>query len=113
MVLLIRQHDVPVQTALIVFNFRRNFYVEKAAHAYSFSRGDSGWRDSVQALISDESVMHLDDLVLRRTSLWENPDWTMRNTAALCACFAWGDERCAHEIAQLRRQLELKSAIQM
>jgi glycerol-3-phosphate dehydrogenase len=69
--------------------------------------GDTNWRNAVRALIRDESVVHLDDLVLRRTALWENPESALRSSAALCECFDWEEQRRAREIKRLSEKLPL------
>jgi glycerol-3-phosphate dehydrogenase len=69
--------------------------------------GDTNWRNAVRALIRSESVLHLDDLVLRRTALWENPESALQSSAALCECFDWEEQRRAREIKRLSEKLPL------
>jgi glycerol-3-phosphate dehydrogenase len=67
--------------------------------------GDTNWRNVVRALIRNESVLHLDDLVLRRTAIWENPESALQSSAALCECFDWEEQRRAREIKRLSKKL--------
>ena len=60
----------------------------------------SDWRSSLARLIDEEAVVHLDDLLLRRTTLGDNPTRALAVAPALCDLFAWGAERRA---AELRR----------
>ncbi len=62
-------------------------------------------RETLARLIAEESVLHLDDLVFRRTTLWEDPEGTVRKTGDLAALFAWGPGRAEEERSRLLRQL--------
>lgn len=67
--------------------------------------GDNHWLSHVKELICTESVLHLDDLVLRRTSLGDNPTRAMRLAPALSTLFDWSAERQASEIRLLADSL--------
>jgi glycerol-3-phosphate dehydrogenase len=49
---------------------------------------DSGWAVALSSLIKEESVLHLDDLILRRTTLWENPSRSVEIASILCKAFS-------------------------
>lgn len=66
---------------------------------------DSSWKDTLRLLIAEESVQHLDDLILRRTSLWENPTRTMEIAPLICGLFEWSDRRCRREVERLNQKL--------
>jgi len=63
---------------------------------------EPGWAEGLEAVIGEESVMHLDDLVMRRTALWENSEKALMFAPALCELFDWDQERSAAEIERLR-----------
>ena len=61
-----------------------------------------GWADDLNAVIADESVMHLDDLVMRRTTLWDSPEKALMLAPKLCSLFDWDQDRSAAETERLR-----------
>jgi hypothetical protein len=65
----------------------------------------AGWAGSLKSVIADESVMHLDDLVMRRTTLWENPNRALVLAPQLCNLFDWDRQRTAMETDRLRESL--------
>ena len=75
---------------------------ERGRFGYTWTpdTASSDWRSSLARLIDEEAVVHLDDLLLRRTTLGDNPTRALAVAPALCDLFAWGAERRA---AELRR----------
>ncbi len=65
----------------------------------------SKWKDALQSLIREESVQHLDDLIFRRTTLWENPERPMRIGSMICDLLDWDDSRCSKEIKRLNERM--------
>jgi glycerol-3-phosphate dehydrogenase len=59
------------------------------------------WKDALKTIIREESVQHLDDLIFRRTTLWENPSRPMKIASAVCDLFDWDGTRCSKEINKL------------
>ncbi len=63
-------------------------------------RADSGthggvplrWRKALSRIIAEESVQHLDDLVFRRTTLWEDPEGTVSAAGELALLVRLGAE---------------------
>jgi len=55
----------------------------------------------LRRLVAQEAVVHLDDLVLRRTTLWESADLTPGMTDALCGLFPWDEIRKGKELDRL------------
>jgi glycerol-3-phosphate dehydrogenase len=51
-------------------------------------------------------VLHLDDLFLRRTTLWEDPSAAMRLAPQLLALFDWDARQIDDELNRLRNALE-------
>jgi glycerol-3-phosphate dehydrogenase len=59
----------------------------------------------LQRLISDESVVHLSDLVVRRTDLWESPASARALTPDICGLFSWDEKQRILEIDMLECEL--------
>ena len=57
-------------------------------------------------IIESEMVLHLDDLVLRRTTMWEDPAAAMDLVPQLLALFDWNARRADKEINRLASALE-------
>jgi glycerol-3-phosphate dehydrogenase len=70
--------------------------------------GDDAWLDGLKVLINDESVVHLDDLVFRRTTLWENPSRTIELAPQICRLFDWDKDTARHEVERVTRLMEEK-----
>jgi glycerol-3-phosphate dehydrogenase len=64
----------------------------------------SGWQESLAQIIDEESVVHLDDLVLRRTSLGDNPARALEVAPTFCRLFDWGPDRCREEVRRVEAQ---------
>jgi glycerol-3-phosphate dehydrogenase len=62
---------------------------------------DSAWRREFAQIVREEAVVHLDDLILRRTSLGDNPHRALRVAPELCDLFEWTEERCREEIRRV------------
>lgn len=60
----------------------------------------------LQKLIADEAVVHLGDLVIRRTDLWENPTIVQKLSSAICDLFPWDEERKMLELRLLESELD-------
>ena len=59
---------------------------------------DNTWKMDLGKLIKQESVLHLDDLVLRRTSIGDNPQRTSKLAAEIATLFNWDENRRDQEI---------------
>jgi len=66
---------------------------------------DAHWKDFLRSSITEESVLHLDDLVLRRTSLWEDPYKAIDIAPIICNLFNWDDSYRKKEIIRLTENL--------
>ena len=71
----------------------------------------SACEKTLRKVINQESVVHLDDLVFRRTTLWEDPNGALCAAPQLCSLFPWNGVRRAAEIQRLRRSLECQPGI--
>lgn len=67
--------------------------------------GDTAWLDECRTIIAEEAVQHLDDLVLRRTSLGDNPDRALALAPTLCKLFPWDEAQSHQEITRLETYL--------
>ncbi|MFB6231276.1 MAG: FAD-dependent oxidoreductase, partial [Salinibacter sp.] len=64
----------------------------------------SDWQESLAQIIDEESVVHLDDLILRRTSLGDNPARALDVAPTLYRLFDWGPDRCQEEVRRIEAQ---------
>jgi glycerol-3-phosphate dehydrogenase len=55
----------------------------------------------LRILVEQEAVMHLDDLVLRRSTLWESGHLLSQLAEPLCDLFSWDEERRRVELGRL------------
>jgi glycerol-3-phosphate dehydrogenase len=60
-----------------------------------------GWENTFKEIIHNESVVHLDDLIIRRTTLGDDPSRALENSQKICALFNWNDTRKSSEISRL------------
>lgn len=67
---------------------------------------DTEWLTEMWQIIQDEAVVHLTDLVLRRTSLGDNPERAMRVAPRLCELFGWDVIRTQEELDKLQAYFE-------
>jgi glycerol-3-phosphate dehydrogenase len=67
---------------------------------------DENSRAQLLQIIESEMVLHLDDLVLRRTTLWEDPAAVMELAPQLLALFDWDARRADNELSRLASALE-------
>jgi len=65
--------------------------------------GVPSWKDPLRRIVEEESVLHLDDLMIRRTSLGDNPARAMEISREICGIFDWDEDRCRLEIDRLRK----------
>jgi glycerol-3-phosphate dehydrogenase len=63
---------------------------------------DNHWQAELKELITTESVYHLEDLVLRRTSLGDNPERAIKMAPRLCQLFDWNEAQSQQEIERLK-----------
>jgi len=64
---------------------------------------ESCWQEELARIIEEESVVHLDDLILRRTSLGDNPFRALQLAPKLCDLFHWTEERCRKEVRRVEK----------
>ena len=59
----------------------------------------------IKTIIDRESVVHLDDLVIRRTTLWEDGRRWVDDAEQLVSPFDWDRQTKARELARLEQAL--------
>lgn len=69
---------------------------------------DDVWKAELAQLIAEESVQHLDDLILRRTSLGDHPERALSIAPTLCQLWDWDDARRQEEINRVRQYYQLR-----
>ena len=57
----------------------------------------------LKSVIDNEAVIHLDDLILRRTNIGDNPATALRVAPQVADLFGWDDQRKTSEIERLRQ----------
>jgi glycerol-3-phosphate dehydrogenase len=64
---------------------------------------DASWKNGLLELIREESVMHLDDLVLRRSAIGDNPARAEKLAEEIAQLFDWETSRAMQEVSTLLR----------
>ncbi|HVO73727.1 MAG TPA: FAD-dependent oxidoreductase [Ignavibacteriaceae bacterium] len=62
---------------------------------------DNSWKENLKKIIDEESVMHLDDLILRRTDIGDNPLRALELAFRITGLFGWDAERKELEVNRL------------
>jgi glycerol-3-phosphate dehydrogenase len=62
----------------------------------------NGREEAIKKIIQNESVVHLDDLMIRRTSLGDNPLTALNSAQNICLLFDWSEQEVAREMARLK-----------
>jgi len=70
---------------------------------------DSSWRDKLHNIIQTQSVLHLDDLILRRTTIGDNPLRAIAVAPSLAKLFEWDDDTCGEEVQRLKTYFEKRT----
>jgi glycerol-3-phosphate dehydrogenase len=81
---------------------------EQAALDYRWmpDENEPGWKNALQRIIQKEAVLHLDDLVLRRTTLGDNPVRALTLAPSLSMLFDWDADRRQVEIRRLEHHFQ-------
>jgi glycerol-3-phosphate dehydrogenase len=104
------EKNIPEYLKTIIPRSRNKVGIERGIFDFDMHADfhDAEWKDALKTIISEESVMHLDDLVFRRTTLWESPVKTMKIAPYLCQLFHWDSARSEKEIMRLEEKFVLK-----
>jgi glycerol-3-phosphate dehydrogenase len=69
----------------------------------SSDRGEPNWKELLLPVITEESVVHLDDLIYRRTTLWADPGRSETIARSVHHLFNWDESRRKAELARIER----------
>lgn len=72
---------------------------------YEWDSPDEGDLTLLKGIVEDESVLHLSDLILRRTSLGDHPERALKILPKIRRIFDWDDRKWEEEVDQLKNQL--------
>ena len=87
-----------------------SFDVLEAPPAFSMTNDDDSiWKEHLKKIVREEAVRHLDDVIFRRTDIWEDPMRAKEIAPAIGVLFDWDESRRKREIANLFKLLERKS----
>ena len=67
---------------------------------------DTSWKDELQSIIENESVVHLDDLILRRTNIGDNPSRALKLAPIIVGLFSWTAQREQEEISRVQSHFQ-------
>lgn len=62
----------------------------------------SDWKEILKSKIENESVVHLQDLLLRRTTIGDNPINAIKHAEEICKLFGWDENKIKIEIEDLK-----------
>ncbi len=68
-----------------------------------FDEDNTNWKPELKKIIDEESVVHLDDLILRRTSIGDNPKRAVEIAPFICSLFNWDNDRRENEIHRVKK----------
>lgn len=72
---------------------------------------DASWTSFLIRPVQEESVLHLSDLVFRRTSLGDNPTRARTLAPRLCEMFSWDKQRRMKEIDAIEESLDIEKLL--
>jgi len=72
-----------------------------AGYDWMPSEDDTNWRNDLKAIIKNESVLHIDDLIYRRTSIGDNTKRVHTLADKIANLFDWDDQRKQLEVSPL------------
>lgn len=98
----------PEKTPLAANSIRLRF-ASKADHldgnfAYDWQpkESDSHWKERLSAIIDEQAVLHLDDLIVRRTTIGDNPARALKIAPVISRLFPWDKDKRAQELGRLQ-----------
>jgi len=67
---------------------------------------NDNWKSNLRQIAREEAVIHLDDLVLRRTALGDNPMRAVKLAPELAKLFDWDSTRRRNEIGRIEQHFQ-------
>jgi glycerol-3-phosphate dehydrogenase len=65
-----------------------------------------GWTSAIRKVFDEESVRHIDDLVIRRLPLLKDPHLSLEVASKICGHLEWDDFRCGEEASRLKSHFQ-------
>jgi glycerol-3-phosphate dehydrogenase len=86
------------------FSISQNDYHNRMLYSFNWSSSNKDIKpdNDLSVIIEEESVQHLDDLMLRRTLLWTNPSKASEIAPQISGLFDWDKSRCKAELSRLK-----------
>jgi glycerol-3-phosphate dehydrogenase len=72
---------------------------------FTIGQNKEAYLDGLGRIIEDESAVKLQDIVFRRTDLWESPELAMKLAPDLARQFGWNEHKAGNELASLASEL--------
>lgn len=66
------------------------------------TKDTNGWKDILRSKVENESVVHLQDLLLRRTTIGDNPVNAIKQSEEICNLLGWDKTKTDTEIKDLK-----------
>lgn len=82
--------------------FQQKTEKEYGVFDFNWDVNDELLREVIKQKIENESVVHLDDLLLRRTTLGDNPLLALKYAEEICRLFNWDENKTEIEIERLK-----------
>ncbi|MGD9972850.1 MAG: FAD-dependent oxidoreductase [Desulfatirhabdiaceae bacterium] len=73
---------------------------------WDICQNDESWKPELLRIIQGESVLHLDDLMVRRTTIGDTLRQAMSVGEVICDLFGWNSGRSADEMDRLKRHYD-------
>ena len=71
----------------------------------------NGYGETLKKLISNESVVHLEDFMIRRTTIGDKPDNALKHSKKICSLFGWNEQEAETEIMRLKSFYDVRALI--
>ncbi len=78
------------------------------AFHWQLDRDNRDWQERLTNIIRNEAVIHLDDLLIRRTTLGDNPQRAMAIAPEIVQLFDWDQTRQQEEISRLHNYFAVR-----
>jgi glycerol-3-phosphate dehydrogenase len=95
------------------FNYTQNGWSNGRIFDYYWrpELDDETWKNAISEIIQNEAVVHLDDLVFRRSTLWEDRQLSLALDKNYASLFFWDEVKHVSETERLKRILEITKPV--